>query len=143
MEIVINTQQVAEFMQPCTSLPAGRCGMCNLAARGGSAQQSLARCALLLPSVQDSACARRMALVPQLNAGWANCFGTGDVTVVKEQVGAWEVQEAEGSSVKLEPLRVELVWLHMNACPCNRLLTKISFFRLRAVLGCLVLPFQA
>lgn len=46
MEILINAQQAAEFMQPCTSLLAGCCGTCNLAAQGGSAHQSLARCAL-------------------------------------------------------------------------------------------------
>lgn len=43
MNILKNTQQAAEFTRPCSSLLAGRCGTCNLAARGGSAQQSLAK----------------------------------------------------------------------------------------------------
>lgn len=78
MEILINTLQAAGYMQPCTTLLAGCCGTCNLAAWGASAQQSFAKCVsysdLFLPSVQHSTCPERMALVPQLNAGCANAL---------------------------------------------------------------------
>lgn len=46
--------------------------------------------------------------MPQLNAGCTNCFGAGDVTIVKKQVGAFEELEAESSQVELEPLRGSL-----------------------------------